>query len=142
MGCPRREIRQVISHLPGVKHFLRLLPNLPNEGQSDMKMKTSPGRSIFVTSGNGYHADEHGIIHNVLGDDSYDLRRAGAEIYSEPTAPSPAPADRAGEANLFGTTGRSIPPDVRSTHGRLPSPTLKDPSGVCQGVVGSARKLL
>jgi hypothetical protein len=90
MGCPCREIRQVISHLPGVKHFLRLLPNLPNEGQSDMKMKTSPGRSIFVTSGNAYHADEHGIIHNVLGDDSHDLRTAGAEIYNEATAKAPA----------------------------------------------------
>jgi hypothetical protein len=52
----------------------------------------------------------------------------------EPTAPSPAPADRAGEANLFGTTGRSIPHDVRSTHGRLPSPTLKSLSWGIEGV--------
>jgi hypothetical protein len=96
MGCPCREIRQVISHLPGVKHFLRLLPNLPNEGRSDMKMKTHPGRSIFVPSGNAYHADDKGIIHNVLGDDSYDLMRAGnIEQWFEPApaaAPPPPPA--------------------------------------------------
>jgi hypothetical protein len=90
MGCPCREIRQVISHIPGVKHFLRLLPNLPNEGRSDMKMKTSPGRAIFVTSGNSYHADEKGIIANVLAEDVDDLRRAGAEIYTEATAGAPA----------------------------------------------------
>ena len=59
-----------------------------------MKMKTQPGRAIFVTSGNGYHADEKGIIHNVLGDDANDLRHAGAEIYDEPpvAAPIAAPA--------------------------------------------------
>lgn len=96
MGCPCREIRQVISRIPGVRNFLQYLPNLPNEGHSDMKMKTTPGRSIFVPSGNAYHADENGIIHNVLGDDSNDLIRAGnVEHYREPppvppVAPPPA----------------------------------------------------
>ena len=55
-----------------------------------MKMKTQPGRSIQVTSGNRYTADEHGIINNVLGEDVDDLRGAGAEIYTEPTVRTPA----------------------------------------------------
>jgi hypothetical protein len=95
MGCPCREIRQVISHIPGARHFLNLLPDLPNEGRSDMEMKTQPGRSIYTTSGNGYHADKNGIIHNVLAEDADDLRRAGATdvpaTVGDPTPQKPSP---------------------------------------------------
>jgi hypothetical protein len=91
MGCPCREIRQVISHLPGVKHFLRLLPNLPNEGQSDMKMTARPGFSVQVTSGARYTADDKGIIHNVMGDDLVDLRNAGCQDHHEAIPQKPLP---------------------------------------------------
>jgi hypothetical protein len=91
MGCPCREIRQVISHIPGVRNLLGLLPDLPNEGQSAMKMTAHPGFSVQVTSGTRYTADDKGIIHNVMGDDRVDLRNAGCQDHHEAIPQKPLP---------------------------------------------------
>jgi hypothetical protein len=94
MGCPCRQIRQVVAHLPGGRALIGRLPQLPRSKGPTMRMQTTPGQRIFTISGRHYAADQDGVILEVDPEDVSELSRVGcrivpAEIPTPPAAPTP-----------------------------------------------------
>lgn len=99
MGCPCRQIRTAIEHLPGGKFLTGLLPALPPEKGPPMKMLARvPGQTFHLAHGPIYRAD-HDCVVDVMPGDVAEMRRVGcveapaaSEIAPEPATPAPEPA--------------------------------------------------
>jgi hypothetical protein len=88
MGCPCRQIRQAVAHLPGGRALLGLLPELPRSKGTAMRMQTTPGQTIHTIAGHHYYADAAGIIEDVDPADVGELQRVGCR-----RMPPPPPVD-------------------------------------------------
>jgi hypothetical protein len=82
MGCPCREIRRAIAHLPGGRTLIGLLPELPRSKGPTMRMRmqTTPGQRIMTIAGHHYAADAAGFINDVDPEDRSELLRVGCRI--------------------------------------------------------------
>ena len=91
MGCPCRQIRAALSHLPGGKFLVGLLPALP-KGPNMKMLAPVAGQSFHLVSGNSYFADDDRRVHVEPGDVA-EMRRVGCvEATEGPPAGEPAPA--------------------------------------------------
>ena len=89
MGCPCRQIRAAISHLPGGKFLVGLLPALPPKGPSMKMLARVAGQSFQLAHGPHYRADDDRVIY-VEPADVDEMRRLGCEPAPEETAEEPA----------------------------------------------------
>jgi hypothetical protein len=89
MGCPCREIRRAIAHLPGGRALIGRLPQVPRSKGPMMRMQTTPGQRIFTISGQHYTADENGLIEKVDAEDVSELMRVGCRIVAAEIPPTP-----------------------------------------------------
>src|SRR5215510_7679053 len=90
MGCPCRQIRAALSHLPGGKFLVGLLPALPPKGPSMKMLARVPGQSFQLARGPLYRADGDRVIY-VEPADVAEMRRLGCE--PAPAEAGDAPAD-------------------------------------------------
>ena len=88
MGCPCRQIRAALSHLPGGKFLVGLLPALPPKGLSMKMLARVPGQSFQLAHGPHYRADDDRVIY-VETADVAEMHRLGC---TEAPADEPAPA--------------------------------------------------
>jgi hypothetical protein len=94
MGCPCREIRRAIAHLPGGRALIGLLPELPRSKGPTMRMQTTPGQRITTISGHHYAADADGFIDDVDPEDRSELQRVGCRVAVDlPVEKAEAPVD-------------------------------------------------
>ena len=87
MGCPCRQIRAALSHLPGGKFLVGLLPALPPKGPSMKMLARVAGQSFQLAHGPLYRADDDRVIYVEPGDVA-EMRRLGC---TDAPADEPAP---------------------------------------------------
>lgn len=106
MGCPCRQIRAAIEHLPGGKFLTGLLPALPPtdaKGSSMKMLARVPGQTFQLAHGPSYRAGDDRVIY-VEPSDVAEMRRVGcveapaeapAAVHIEPEPETPAPGNLA-----------------------------------------------
>jgi hypothetical protein len=112
MGCPCRQIRAAIEHLPGGKFLTGLLPALPTDakGPSMKMLARSPGQTFHLAHGAHYRADAERIVY-VETADVAEMRRVGCieAPADEPAAPAPAAPETAAEPDSLAEFAASLP---------------------------------
>jgi hypothetical protein len=88
MGCPCRQIRAALSHLPGGKFLVGLLPALPPKGPQMKMLARVAGQSFNLAHGPHYRADDDRVIYVETGDVA-EMRRLGC---TDAPADEPTPA--------------------------------------------------
>jgi hypothetical protein len=100
MGCPCREIRRAVAHLPGGRALIGLLPELPRSKGPTMRMQTTPGQRIMTIAGHHYAADEAGFINDVDSEDRSELQRVGCRIVGLAVElPAPEPSNETAQSD-------------------------------------------
>jgi hypothetical protein len=79
MGCPCRQIRAALSHLPGGKFLVGLLPALPPKGPQMKMLARVAGQSFNLAHGPHYRADDDRVVH-VDASDVAEMHRLGCTL--------------------------------------------------------------
>jgi hypothetical protein len=126
MGCPCREIRRAIAHLPGGRALIGLLPELPRSKGPTMRMQTTPGQRIMTIAGHHYAADAAGFINDVDPADASELQRVGCRPLGESVL---SPVGIAQAALAPEVVGLAVPVELAAP------PAAELPVGTVQDVI-------